>query len=151
MSPLFVPLPKKSGGIPAKEIRRTYGRVPYRFREAYPGYQPKDLVDVDFVFRPGAVEQAKLKAAQQGAPVYMYMFAWESPVLDGMFRSTHCMDIPFAFNNVVRHASMTGGGAEAQALGEKMSSAWLNFARTAIPMPKGYPSGNLIPQKREQR
>lgn len=28
-----------------------------------------------------------------------------------------------------------------------MSSAWLNFARTAIPMPKGYPSGNLIPQK----
>lgn len=106
---------------------------------------------MDFVFRPGAVEQAKLKAAQQGAPVYMYMFAWESPVLDGMFRSTHCMDIPFAFNNVVRHASMTGGGAEAQALGEKMSSAWLNFARTAIPMPKGYPSGNLIPQKREQR
>lgn len=74
---------------------------------------------MDFVFRPGAVEQAKLKAAQQGAPVYMYMFAWESPVLDGMFRSTHCMDIPFAFNNVVRHASMTGGGAEAQALGEK--------------------------------
>ncbi|EKC50785.1 para-nitrobenzyl esterase, partial [human gut metagenome] len=81
------------------------------FEKAYPGYQPKDLVDVDFVFRPGAVEQAKLKAAQQGAPVYMYMFAWESPVLDGMFRSTHCMDIPFAFNNVVRHASMTGGGA----------------------------------------
>ncbi len=64
------------------------------FEKAYPGYQPKDLVDVDFVFRPGAVEQAKLKAAQQGAPVYMYMFAWESPVLDGMFRSTHCMDIP---------------------------------------------------------
>lgn len=103
------------------------------------------------MFRPGAVEQAKLKAAQQGAPVYMYMFAWESPVLDGMFRSTHCMDIPFAFNNVVRHASMTGGGAEAQALGEKMSSAWLNLPVRAIPMPKGYPSGNLIPQKREQR
>ena len=109
------------------------------FEKAYPGYQPKDLVDVDFVFRPGAVEQAKLKAAQQGAPVYMYMFAWESPVLDGMFRSTHCMDIPFAFNNVVRHASMTGGGAEAQALGEKMSSAWLNFARTGNPNAEGLP------------
>lgn len=94
---------------------------------------------MDFVFRPGAVEQAKLKAAQQGAPVYMYMFAWESPVLDGMFRSTHCMDIPFAFNNVVRHASMTGGGAEAQALGEKMSSAWLNFARTGNPNAEGLP------------
>lgn len=27
---------RKSGGIPAKEIRRTYGRVPYRFRESLP-------------------------------------------------------------------------------------------------------------------
>ncbi|MCR6504236.1 carboxylesterase/lipase family protein [Bacteroides muris (ex Fokt et al. 2023)] len=109
------------------------------FAKAYPGYRPKDLVDVDFVFRPGAVEQARLKAAQQGAPVYMYMFAWESPVLDGMFRSTHCMEIPFAFNNAVVHASMTGGGAEAQALAEKMSSAWLNFARTGNPNAEGLP------------
>lgn len=109
------------------------------FEKAYPGYQPKDLVDVDFVFRPGAVEQARLKAAQQGAPVYMYMFAWESPVLDGMFRSTHCMEIPFAFNNAVLHASMTGGGAEAQALAEKMSGAWLNFARTGNPNAEGLP------------
>lgn len=109
------------------------------FEKAYPGYQPKDLVDVDFVFRPGAVEQARLKAAQQGAPVYMYMFAWESPVLDGMFRSTHCMEIPFAFNNAVVHASMTGGGAEAQALAEKMSGAWLNFARTGNPNAEGLP------------
>ena len=109
------------------------------FEKAYPGYRPKDLVDVDFVFRPGAVEQARLKAAQQGAPVYMYMFAWESPVLDGMFRSTHCMEIPFAFNNAVLHASMTGGGAEAQALAEKMSGAWLNFARTGNRNAEGLP------------
>lgn len=61
------------------------------FEKAYPGYQPKDLIDVDFVFRPGAVEQARLQVAQQGAPVYMYIFAWESPVMDGILRSTHCM------------------------------------------------------------
>lgn len=110
------------------------------FEKAYPDYQPIDLIDIDLIFRPSAVEQAKLKAAQQGAPVYMYMFAWESPVLDGMFRSTHCMEIPFVFNNVVRHASMTGGGAEAQALGEKMSNAWLNFARTGNPNAEGLPT-----------
>nr|WP_259321850.1 carboxylesterase family protein [Bacteroides stercorirosoris] len=109
------------------------------FAKAYPDYQSKDLVDVDFVFRPSAVEQARLKAAQQGAPVYMYMFAWESPVLDGMFRSTHCMEIPFVFNNTVLHASMTGGGAEAQALAEKMSGAWLNFAHTGNPNIEGLP------------
>lgn len=59
--------------------------------------------------------------------------------MDGMLRSTHCMEIPFVFNNVVRHASMTGGGAEACALGEKMSSAWLNFARTGNPNAEGLP------------
>ena len=42
---------------------------------------------------------------------------------------------------------MTGGGAEAQALGEKMSSAWLNFARTGNPNAEGYPSGNLYRRK----
>ena len=36
-------------------------------------------------------------------------------------------------------ASMTGGGAEAQALAEKMSSAWLNFARTGNPNAEGLP------------
>lgn len=110
------------------------------FEKAYPNYQPIDLIDIDLIFRPSAVEQAKLKAAQQGASVYMYMFAWESPVLDGMFRSTHCMEIPFVFNNVVRHASMTGGGAEAQALGEKMSNVWLNFARTGNPNAEDLPT-----------
>lgn len=108
-------------------------------REAYPGYQPKDLVDVDFVFRPGAVEQAKLKAAQQGAPVYMYMFAWESPVLDGMFRSTHCMDIPFAFNNVVRHASMTG-----VALKHKL---WAKDEQRVVELcPYGNPNAEGLPE-----
>lgn len=109
------------------------------FAKAYPNYKPIDLVDVDLVFRPGALEQARLKATQGGAPVYMYLFAWESPILDGMFRSTHCMEIPFVFNNVVRHASMTGGGEAALALGAKMCQAWVNFARTGNPNAQGLP------------
>lgn len=126
-----------------KMVRQRYGDRAddflAAFAKAYPDYQPKDLLDTDFIFRPSTLEQGRLKAVQQGAPVYMYMFAWESPVMDGMLRSTHCMEIPFVFNNVVRHASMTGGGAEACALGEKMSSAWLNFARTGNPNAEGLP------------
>ena len=110
------------------------------FGKVYPGYAPKDLLDVDFTFRPSAVEQANLKARQGGAPVYMYMFAWQSPVMDGILRSTHCMEIPFVFDNALRHASMTGGGADAQALAQKMSTAWANFART------GNPNGEELPQ-----
>ena len=109
------------------------------FEKTYPEYEPKDLFDTDMIFRPSTIAQANVKVAQQGAPVYMYMFAWESPVLDGILRSTHCMEIPFVFNNADLHASMTGGGEEAIALADKMSQAWINFARTGNPNAKGLP------------
>lgn len=114
------------GSQPADKIIDAFGK-------AYPGYQPKDLIDIDFTFRPTAVRQADIKTAQGGAPVYMYLFTWESPVLDGALRSTHCMEIPFVFNNAKIHASMTGGGAEAYRLADRMSDAWLAFARTGNP------------------
>ncbi len=109
------------------------------FRKAYPEHQPKDLIDTDFTFRPGTIEQANIKAEQNGADVYMYMFAWESPVMDGILRSTHCMEIPFVFDNAAKHASMTGGGAEAQKLAGIMSGAWISFARTGNPNAAGLP------------
>ena len=109
------------------------------FEKTYPEYEPKDLFDTDIIFRPSTIAQADVKVAQQGAPVYMYMFAWESPVLDGILRSTHCMEIPFVFNNADLHASMTGGGEEAVALADKMSQAWINFARTGNPNTEDLP------------
>ena len=109
------------------------------FEKTYPEYRPVDLIDTDAIFRPSTIAQADIKVAQQGAPVYMYMFAWESPVLDGILRSTHCMEIPFVFNNADLHASMTGGGKEAIELADKMSQAWINFARTGNPNTDGLP------------
>lgn len=110
------------------------------FEKTYPDYRPEDLIDTDFIFRPGTVEQAGLKSRQGGAPVYTYIFAWESPVLDGILRSTHCMEIPFVFNNADVHASMTGGGEEAVRLADVMSQAWINFAR------KGDPNTEALPE-----
>ena len=103
------------------------------FEKTYPDYQPKDLIDTDFIFRPSAIEMAGIKYRQGGAPVYSYIFAWESPVMDGILRSTHCMEIPFVFNNADVHATMTGGGKEALKLADTMSQAWINFARTGDP------------------
>ena len=83
--------------------------------------------------RPGVVRQATLKARAGGAPVYTYVFAWEAPVLDGMFKTMHCLEIPFVFNNIDRALLHTGGGKDAYALAATMSGAWVQFARTGKP------------------
>ena len=109
--------------------------------KAYPETtKPSDYIDIDNIFRPGAIRQANQKAIPGAAPVYMYLFTWQSPVLDGAFKAMHCMEIPFVFDNISRCEEMTGGGKDAYALADKMSSAWANFARTGNPNAKGLPS-----------
>jgi para-nitrobenzyl esterase len=110
------------------------------FRRGHPGATPVvlwELITNDF--RRLAVTQARRKAAQNAAPAYLYSFAWRSPVLDGRFRSFHCLDIPFVFYNTDVHASMTGGGADARELSTKVSNAWINFARSGNPNHNGIP------------
>ena len=111
-------------------------------KKAYPNdTKPSDLMDVDVMFRPGAVRQANDKSLLSGgAPVYMYLFTWQSPVLDGKYKALHCMELAFAFNNIHRCVEMTGGTKEAYALADKVSSAWINFAKTGNPNHKGLPN-----------
>ncbi len=109
-------------------------------KKAYPDdTKPTDLMDVDAMFRPGAVFQAKEKSALSAAPVYMYLFTWQSPVMDGKYKAVHCMELAFAFNNIGRCEEMTGGTKEAYTLADKISGAWINFARNGDPNYKGLP------------
>ena len=109
-------------------------------KKAYPGTtKPSDYIDIDVLFRPGTISHANLKAVAGAAPVYMYLFCWQSPVMDGMYKAMHCMELPFVFDNIDKCEEMTGGGKEAYALADKMSSAWINFARTGNPGAKNLP------------
>jgi para-nitrobenzyl esterase len=109
--------------------------------KAYPETsQPSDYISIDFMFRAAAINQANLKVAAGGAPVYMYLFTWQSPVLDGSFKAKHCIELPFVFNNIARCEEMTGGGPQAYALATKVSAAWVNFAKTGNPNAKGLPN-----------
>ncbi|GAB3170828.1 carboxylesterase/lipase family protein [Telluribacter humicola] len=111
------------------------------YKKAYPEAQaPSDYVSVDIGFRAGAIRQASQKAVPGAAPVYMYLFTWNSPVMDGAFKSMHCMELPFVFDNISRCEEMTGGGKEAHALADKMSQAWIQFAKTGNPNHKGLPT-----------
>ena len=93
----------------------------------------------DPIFKPLAVQQAADRTAAGCAPVYLYQFTWESPVLDGAFGSTHCIEIPFVFDNVALHRTFTGGGADAVELGHRVSRLWTNFAKTGVPSAEGIP------------
>ena len=75
----------------------------------------------------------------ESAPVYMYFFSWQSPVLDGKYKAFHCMELPFIFDNIKRSQNMTGGGEKAQILADRMSQSWINFSRY------GNPGHNKIP------
>ena len=110
-------------------------------KKAYPNdTKPSDLIDVDLRFRPGAIAEANKKSNLKGnAPVYMYLFGWQSPAMGGKYKAWHCMELPFVFDNIDKCQQMTGGGEEAYKLAEKVSKSWLNFAKTGNPNHKGLP------------
>lgn len=93
----------------------------------------------DPIFRPLALRQASDRTAAGCAPVYFYRFDWKTPVLDGAMGSPHCIDIPFVFDNVLRHRTFTGGGEDAVELGHRVSRLWTSFARTGKPSAEGMP------------
>lgn len=109
-------------------------------KKAYPNNtRPSDLVDIDAFFRRGMVTLANAKSSNGNAPVFMYLFTWQSPIMNGDYKATHCMEIPFVMNNIARCEEMTGGGKDAYLLADRMSQAWINFARTGNPNHKGIP------------
>jgi para-nitrobenzyl esterase len=78
--------------------------------------------------------------------VYCYQFVWQSPVLDGALGSTHCLEIPFVFDNVLLHRTFTGGGEDAVELGHRISRLWTSFARTGKPEAAGMPEWEPWPR-----
>src|SRR5580700_8100589 len=106
------------------------------YRKINPGASPSDiyfLIASDYRYGAPTMIAAQRRAALGKAPVYLYYFTWETPVQGGRLKSPHTMEIPFAFDNVKISARMTGGGAEAMALADKVSDAWIAFARTGDP------------------
>ncbi len=110
-------------------------------KELYPDAKPFQQWSViaSTSVRGAALDQAMSKAAAGAAPAYLYYFTWQAPVLDGRPMAFHCAEMSFTFDNNQRCENMTGGGPAGQALADKMSSAWLQFARTGNPNHPGLP------------
>jgi len=129
-----------------ERVGATYGakadRIVDAYRKAHPNAKWFDVMSFISAaqHRSNAVMQAERKAAQKAAPAYLYLFAWQTPILDGRPRAFHCSEMPFTFNNADRCAAMTGGTPEARVLGERMGDAWINFARKGNPNHPGIPT-----------
>ena len=125
-------------------LRRMYGDdaedYAKAFKAAYPGQPAAIMPLMDFRYRPQALRQVEVKSQGGGAPVWNFLFTYRSTSLDGTVTALHCLDLPYVFNNVARCGFVTDATPEAIRLGDIMSSAWINFART------GNPNGEGVPQ-----
>lgn len=125
------------------QLDKLYGKNVSRyveaFHKAYPNLKTIDMPLIDFKYRPQAVAQTETKAQDNAAPVWNYVFAYQSTAMDGALKAMHCMELPYVFNNVARCGFETDARPEAIRLGDMMSTAWLNFARTGNPNGAGVP------------
>jgi para-nitrobenzyl esterase len=111
------------------------------YRRRMPDASGADLIITagSDMFRAPSLLAAERKVAQGKAPVYMYLFTWETPVLGGKLKATHAIDIPFVFDNTDLVPTFTGRDPERFKLAEQMSAAWVAFARTGNPNHAGLP------------
>jgi para-nitrobenzyl esterase len=111
------------------------------YQKANPGASASDLyflIASDHRYSGPVMKIAERRAALGQGPVFLYYFRWESPLQGGKFKSPHTIEIPFAFDNVKR-AALTKDAPTAQALADKVSGAWLAFARSGNPSVSGLP------------
>ncbi len=119
-------------------LTATYGdkkdAVVAVFKQAFPG---KKVQDVLYFAMPNTrMIAAKRKAGK--APVYNYLFTYEYPV-NGGITAFHCSELAFVFHNlsVPSLRIATGDAPAGYALQDKVSKAWINFARTGNPSQPG--------------
>ena len=108
------------------------------FKKVQPRKKVQDALFLDNRFRSGTKTMLARKLEKSKAPVYNYIFAYEYQV-NGGITAFHCSEIAFAFHALsephIRIA--TGGAPAALALQDKVSQAWVNFARTGNPSQAG--------------
>lgn len=111
------------------------------YRKKYPRATPYELstnISTD-ASAMNSIRLAERRAALGKAPTYLYVFAWETPVMG--LRSPHTLEIPFVFNHIEVSESMVGPvNAAMRKLEADSAGAWASHARTGNPNHKGVAS-----------
>jgi para-nitrobenzyl esterase len=122
----------------AQIFSSTYGEISApmlaAYRRAYPAATPTDIACqsvTDRVMWAGAIEWAERKSVDN-APVFVYRFDFETPIMGGILGATHGGDIPLAMNNY-SYTPMAGDRPDNTQMAEIMSEAFVQFAHSGNP------------------
>ncbi len=126
-----------------------------RAASVYDGYaayvsssDPADVQDAIETDRFFEIPTVVLAAAQAntGAKVYLYRFAWRSPMLiPGGIGACHMLEIPFVFDNFGNSlADDLVGPDHPRSLADAMHEAWISFATDGIPRSSRLPEWPLF-------
>lgn len=133
------------------KLESRFGAETARIIEVYqksrPSASPTDIfVEIESVtiMGLGSIEIAQKKAAQGGAPVYLYNFGYKSeakvPGTDYPMGAPHAADIGFKFNNVDTPSLFSGSRPERMKASHNMAELWTTFARAGHPAAAGQPA-----------
>jgi para-nitrobenzyl esterase len=106
----------------------------------FPDRKPIEILSMVIGNRKSQIDLCNSKFRQNGAPVYLAWFGWNTPLFDGRLRAFHTMDISFWYYNTDVQISHTGGGARPRSLSAKMASSLVQFMKTGNPDGGGLPA-----------
>ena len=144
---------EKEFGSNADEVFSTY-------RKSRPDASPTDLyiaISTARMIGLGSITIAERKFAQHGAPVYAYIFTYESqrivPGTQHKVGAAHAMEIAYKFDLIQPDEKAPGSdpqqtatrtmmdtGSDSVKTAQNMSQMWATFARTGKPEAKGEPA-----------
>jgi para-nitrobenzyl esterase len=91
-------------------------------------------IQADRFVRYGSIKAAELQS-RHGAAAYAYLFAWESPFMNGMLGSFHELDLQFLFGSLDDPitTALTGDRPQRESFAKQLQSTWTAFARNGVP------------------
>ena len=117
-------------GSGADELVEVYGKaIQKRGEQATPANIMTAII-TDMMFRIPSLDLIEAQRDNK-TPVYSYIFTWESPVMGGILKACHALEIGFVFGKY--DVMFCGTGPEADKLSECIQEAWLAFAKTGNP------------------
>jgi para-nitrobenzyl esterase len=106
------------------------------YRKALPDASGAEVLGqalTDRMFRAPTDELCEARGGADGR-TFLYQSAWRSPEMGGLLGAAHCLDIPFAFDNLDRPGVDVALGTDPpQALADRMHRAWVDFVTDGDP------------------